>query len=144
MIYLLLPKSCFLLIMLVLRKRIQLVCMLFKEAGKAIGAIPMLLLQPIIVSKTTYLLIITIIIIIFSQKSTTVHQWWPFIRFLNRKNRPLQTLSILSAIGFGWLIGTLFLMSNRQPVVDSRTGFVVYTFNSIYKVKTNCFRIEPI
>ncbi|XP_074601588.1 choline transporter-like protein 1 isoform X2 [Brevipalpus obovatus] len=83
--------SCFLLIMLVLRKRIQLVCMLFKEAGKAIGAIPMLLLQPII------------------------------------------TLTILSAIGFGWLIGTLFLMSNRQPVVDPRTGFVVYTFPTMYK-----------
>ncbi|CAM6031314.1 unnamed protein product, partial [Sphagnum compactum] len=37
----------FLLIVTVMRKRIQLVAMLFKEAGKAISAMPFLLLQPI-------------------------------------------------------------------------------------------------
>lgn len=39
-----------LLIILVLRNRIRLVIQLFKEAGKAIGAMPVMLLQPVLVS----------------------------------------------------------------------------------------------
>ncbi|KAF5305606.1 hypothetical protein FQR65_LT07686 [Abscondita terminalis] len=38
---------CVLLIVLVLRKRVQLVIQLFKEAGKAIGSMPLVLFQPI-------------------------------------------------------------------------------------------------
>lgn len=37
------------LVVLVLRKRIQLVIALFKEAGKALGNMPLLLLEPILV-----------------------------------------------------------------------------------------------
>ena len=38
------------LVVLVMRKRIQLVVQLFREAGKAIASMPILLLQPILVS----------------------------------------------------------------------------------------------
>lgn len=37
------------LVVLVLRKRIQLVIALFKEAGKALGNMPLLLLEPVLV-----------------------------------------------------------------------------------------------
>ncbi|XP_053205691.1 choline transporter-like protein 1 [Panonychus citri] len=82
--------TVFILILLVMRKRIQLVCLLFKEAGKAIGSMPLLLLQPI------------------------------------------MTLTILSGLGFLWFIGTLYLLSNRSPLVDSDSGFVVYGFDTFY------------
>jgi solute carrier family 44 protein 1 (choline transporter-like protein) len=38
------------LVILVMRKRIKLVIQLFKEAGKAISSMPLLLLEPILVS----------------------------------------------------------------------------------------------
>ncbi|XP_015793685.1 choline transporter-like protein 1 [Tetranychus urticae] len=82
--------TIFLLVLLVMRKRIQLVCLLFKEAGKAIGSMPLLLLQPIL------------------------------------------TLIILCGLGFLWFIGTLYLMSNRIPMVDPESGFVVYGFEPLY------------
>ena len=39
-----------LLVILVMRKRIKLVIQLFKEAGKAINSMPLLLLEPLLVS----------------------------------------------------------------------------------------------
>lgn len=38
------------LVVLVMRKRIQLVVQLFREAGKAVTSMPVLLLQPVLVS----------------------------------------------------------------------------------------------
>lgn len=43
---------CIVLLILVMRKRIQLVIQLFKEAGKAVAAMPLLLFQPVIVRMT--------------------------------------------------------------------------------------------
>jgi hypothetical protein len=40
-----------LLVILVMRKRIKLVIQLFKEAGKAINSMPLLLLEPLLVSE---------------------------------------------------------------------------------------------
>jgi solute carrier family 44 protein 1 (choline transporter-like protein) len=39
-----------LLVILVMRKRINLVIQLFKEAGKAVNSMPLLLLEPLLVS----------------------------------------------------------------------------------------------
>lgn len=47
------------LVVLVLRKRIQLVIALFKEAGKAMGNMPLLLLEPILVNCTIDILFTT-------------------------------------------------------------------------------------
>lgn len=41
---------CVILIVLVMRKRIQLLVQLFKEAGKALASMPYLLLEPLLVS----------------------------------------------------------------------------------------------
>lgn len=40
---------CLITIIIVLRKRIQLVVRLFKEAGKAVSAMPLIIFQPILV-----------------------------------------------------------------------------------------------
>jgi solute carrier family 44 protein 1 (choline transporter-like protein) len=40
-----------LLVILVMRKRIKLVIQLFKEAGRAINSMPLLLLEPLLVSE---------------------------------------------------------------------------------------------
>jgi len=44
------PQVIVLLVVLVMRKRIELVMQLFREAGKAVCAMPVLLFQPILVS----------------------------------------------------------------------------------------------
>jgi len=45
-----------LLVILVMRKRIKLVIQLFKEAGKAINSMPLLLLEPLLVSEYSLIL----------------------------------------------------------------------------------------
>jgi hypothetical protein len=45
-----------LLVILVMRKRIKLVIQLFKEAGRAINSMPLLLLEPLLVSDRNLIL----------------------------------------------------------------------------------------
>jgi len=56
-----------LLVILVMRKRIKLVIQLFKEAGKAINSMPLLLLEPLLVSD--YILIPEVYCRVLSKES---------------------------------------------------------------------------
>ena len=88
-----------LLVLLVLRKRIALVVTLFQEAGRAVHAMPVLILTPLLVSNTVCL-----------SHNMTLYQTF-------------VTLAVITAL---WLYGSLWIFSAGDPAVDEKTGFVKY------------------
>lgn len=79
-------------IILVMRKRILMVTMLFRESGKALADMPLLLIQP------------------------------------------LFTYTLLMGAAVIWFLGFVCLQSVRQPVLDTRTGFVLFKAEPMYKL----------
>ena len=102
-----------LLILLILRKRIALVVQLFKEAGKAVHAMPLLILQPLVVSHQS---------IFFTRE-----RWRYFV---------FQTFLALVITGVMWSIGTLGSESagtaacGGTSCTGNNTEFVTYQKDS--------------
>ena len=92
-----------LLVLLVLRKRIQLVVTLFTEAGKAVHNMPLLLIQP---------LVVRIDITDFISDPIMFSCFLTFIALL--------------IIGVAWTFGLLWIESSGVPVKDQTTGFVTF------------------
>ena len=109
-----------LLIILVLRKRIALVVQLFKEAGKAVQAMPLLILQPLWVSikhlDTTWSSAIMKVISIQ-------------ITLSMRPIFCLQTFIALVILASCWSYGLAWIVSAGEAQF-TKTGFVQYTPDS--------------
>ncbi|XP_074640243.1 choline transporter-like protein 1 [Tubulanus polymorphus] len=121
-------------ILLIMRKRIQLVVQLFKEAGKAIGKMPLLLLQPL-----WTLIILTgvvggmgyVFLYLLTAKHPTVDYSTGFVSY--EDDKVLFYLKWFYVFGFLWL--TQFVVACHEIVIAGAIATWFFTRN---KKKLGC------
>lgn len=132
-----------LLILLVMRKRIGLVVQLFKEAGKAVGRMPQLLIQPFLVLLllgATLTGFIYIFLYIVTTRNPVVDSSTNFVSF--EQDDRMKGLFFYYLLGFIWV--TQFILSCERFTISSAVALWYFTRDKTLlnsPVSTSIFRL---